>query len=86
MARLRRAPAVIGPSTDGGFWILAARHTVPAAAFAQVRWSTAFACADMVAGLGRAVARAQTLTDVDTAADWVAVQKARGAWRASSGL
>jgi hypothetical protein len=83
-ALLRRAPAVIGPTTDGGFWILAARRPPPSAAFKGVRWSTAHACADMAAGLKRPLAFARRLTDVDTAEDWAAVQKARGPWRASS--
>jgi hypothetical protein len=67
---LARAPHAIGLAEDGGFWGLATRKPrVAAKAFARVRWSTAFAGADMAAALGR-VAHAARLADIDTAEAW----------------
>lgn len=75
LAAARRHGAAIGPTLDGGFWILAVRHAARAApAFARVRWSTSHACADMEAALGGAV-RVATLRDVDDADDWRAVRQ-----------
>jgi hypothetical protein len=78
---LRHAPFAIGPSVDGGFTILAARDGQAAArAMTPVRWSTAYACADVVRNLGGAVvATLQTLRDVDTAAD-LRAQRAATRW------
>lgn len=80
-----RHGAAIGPTIDGGFWILAVRHAARAApAFARVRWSTAHACADMIAALGGA-ARVDTLRDVDDADDWRAIAQ-RAAYRAGRSI
>lgn len=68
---LGSSDAVLGPADDGGFWLVGFRRTprLPAA-FANVRWSTAHAMADTVASLSpAAVAFADTLSDVDTAAE-----------------
>jgi len=66
----RRFGAALGPTLDGGFWILAVRHARAAApAFAHVRWSTPHACADMARALGGA-AYVDTLQDVDEVEDW----------------
>lgn len=65
---LRRADAVAGPATDGGYWLFGLKDPRRArAAFARVRWSTEHALADTLAGLpaGRKVARLRTLSDVD---------------------
>ncbi len=45
--------AVLGPSEDGGYWILGLRapHAAP---FARIRWSTEDACADTIAQLAEA--------------------------------
>lgn len=65
-----RRGAAIGPTADGGFWILSVRDARAAApAFSEVRWSTSHACADMAAALGGAV-QVRALTDIDTAEDW----------------
>lgn len=67
---LARAPHAIGMAEDGGFWGLATRKPkVAAKAFARVRWSTAYAGADMAAALGR-VAYGARLADIDTAEAW----------------
>ncbi|MDQ2090712.1 TIGR04282 family arsenosugar biosynthesis glycosyltransferase [Marimonas arenosa] len=64
--------AVFGPASDGGFWLVGLRHPSLARAglFNSVRWSTPHALADSLASLDRRrVALADTLADVDRAAD-----------------
>lgn len=70
-AALGRAPSVVGPARDGGYWAVGLRHprTPPAGLFEGVRWSTADALADTLPTLPQPVARIATLSDVDTAAD-----------------
>ena len=71
-AALGRADAVLGPATDGGYWAIGLRRTraVPARLFGGVRWSTRHALSDTRATLAPlTVAIADTLSDVDTAAD-----------------
>lgn len=62
---------VFGPARDGGFWLVGARRMrpLPRSLFDGVRWSTATALADTLAGLPRHVttALADTLDDVDDA-------------------
>ncbi len=70
-AALRRAPYAVGPTFDGGFWILAARVPRRAAqAFAHVAWSTPTACADLLAALDGPAVLLEKLADIDTGADW----------------
>ena len=59
---------VLGPATDGGYWLFGSRRRpLPRAVFAGVRWSTEHALADTLASLpGRcSVAFAATLDDID---------------------
>ena len=71
---LAQAPAAIGLSPDGGFWIAAARRgSVLAQAFEGVRWSSVHAGADVRARLPAHVVL-RTLQDVDTLADLRAVR------------
>ena len=67
--KLRGADAVLGPATDGGYWLIGLRGNARRMApFAGVRWSTAHALADTLANLdGRRVALAATHADVDSA-------------------
>lgn len=75
-AALRHAPVAIGPAKDGGFWILAARRArIVTGAFAGVRWSGPHAMADLLANISVRAAKLRTLADVDTLADWRAVQR-----------
>ena len=68
--KLGAADAAIGPATDGGYWLIGLRHGPPPGLFAGVRWSTADALADTLATMqGLRVAMADTLADVDEAAD-----------------
>ncbi|MEO1680939.1 MAG: TIGR04282 family arsenosugar biosynthesis glycosyltransferase [Pseudomonadota bacterium] len=64
-------PAVLGPATDGGYWLVGLKRTAtpPANLFANVRWSTSHALADTARTLPGPVALVDTLSDVDTAAD-----------------
>jgi rSAM/selenodomain-associated transferase 1 len=68
---LGRHDLVFGPASDGGFWLVGARRgrPLPRALFAGVRWSSAHALADTLAGLpaGVTAALADTLDDVDDA-------------------
>lgn len=71
---LGRAEAVFGPATDGGYWLVGLRRRprVPRGLFQSVRWSSADALADTLAGLPRAMSLSllETLSDVDDAADY----------------
>ncbi|WP_371135540.1 TIGR04282 family arsenosugar biosynthesis glycosyltransferase [Frigidibacter sp.] len=68
--KLAAADAVIGPAPDGGYWLIGLRHVPPPGLFAGVRWSSADARADTLATMrGLRVAMAETLADVDEAAD-----------------
>lgn len=70
---LGRHDLVFGPARDGGFWLVGARRLkpLPRALFVGVRWSTAHALADTLAGLpaGISTGLADTLDDVDDAQD-----------------
>jgi len=61
---------VLGPSTDGGYWLIGLRR--PAELFAGVAWSTPGVLAQTLArtrSLGQSVAVLRTLPDVDTFED-----------------
>ncbi len=74
--------AVFGPAPDGGYWLVGLKHSqpLPAGFLQNVRWSTEFALEDSVRSLGSArLAFADTLSDVDTAADLAMTRRsARG--------
>ena len=63
--------AVLGPSEDGGYWLVGMKPwRVPAGIFEGVRWSSAHALADTARSLrGRSLARVDMLRDVDTVDD-----------------
>lgn len=69
---LAGAHAVLGPATDGGFWLIGWRRgPLPYGAFNHVRWSTEHALDDTVKGLrGCRVACVDRLADVDSVAAW----------------
>lgn len=87
-AALRRAPFALGPTHDGGFWLLAARRGAQAArAMGNVRWSSEYAAADVLHNLGAAnVSLLPLLRDIDVAADLAFVRAQRPALRPSSGV
>jgi uncharacterized protein len=66
---LGRHDAVLGPATDGGYWLVGlGRYPRVLRPFANVRWSSPHALADTLANLkGHAVAFVATLRDVDDA-------------------
>ena len=67
---LRAHRAVLGPATDGGYWLVGLarpRRNI----FQKVRWSTEHARADTLAGMsGMRVALLDTLTDIDSGDDY----------------
>lgn len=72
-AALGDAEAVIGPATDGGYWLIGLRRgaaAIPAGLFGNVRWSTPDARADTEASLAPLrIAHVAELRDVDKAGD-----------------
>jgi hypothetical protein len=69
--RLRSHDAVLGPSTDGGFYLLALRRC-PRGLFAGLPWSTGETCKALQARLREhafSIAELEPLFDVDTPAD-----------------
>jgi hypothetical protein len=69
-ALLGRYDIVFGPASDGGFWLVGARHRVPA--FGKVLWSSRHAFGDVLRNLPRhlSVGFAATLDDVDDGAGY----------------
>ncbi len=79
-ARLGQNDAVVGPASDGGYWLvgLKRRPHVPKA-FQSVRWSSADTLADTLANLKtQSVATLATLDDVDEATDLERVKSFEG--------
>ncbi|MDE0522262.1 MAG: DUF2064 domain-containing protein [Boseongicola sp.] len=68
---LGRARTVIGPSCDGGFWLIGLHHPQrpPKDLFRGTRWSHQGTLADALHTLPRPIAMVDTLADVDTASD-----------------
>jgi uncharacterized protein len=57
---------VLGPATDGGYWLIGAGAPFPPARLASVRWSTEHTRADTLRGAaGMRVALLEELEDVD---------------------
>jgi uncharacterized protein len=68
-AAMRRADVVLGPSVDGGFWLVGIRRPDKISPFGNVRWSSAFTLADVLGNLqGARVTLLETLEDVDDGA------------------
>ena len=67
--------AVLGPTPDGGYWLVGSRRSPRVLApFENVRWSSEHTLADTVANLEGKVAYAARLGDVDDAAEWRCVR------------
>ncbi len=78
--RLDGADAVIGPSSDGGYWLIGLRRRphVPQP-FARVRWSSPCALTDTYRGLASyRVCETIPRDDIDTADDLMRVGRAAG--------
>jgi len=72
---LRTAPVVVGPSPDGGYWLIGFGRRKPFhGLFRNVRWSGPHALADTLASLpaGCGVARLHVQADLDEPADLAA--------------
>ncbi len=78
-AALRAKDAVMGPSSDGGYWLIGlqrASRPLPNRLFEGVRWSSEYALADSERSFGTfQIARITALDDVDTAADLARLSK-----------
>lgn len=76
---LRGHDAVIGPATDGGFWLLGLSVCAQSLGiFENIRWSHAETMNDLVSNFGGGrIHYLPTLIDIDEAEDW-------GEWRAST--
>ncbi|MBX9701500.1 MAG: TIGR04282 family arsenosugar biosynthesis glycosyltransferase [Acetobacteraceae bacterium] len=74
------APAVFGPSEDGGYWLVGLGARRPERPFDAVRWSTGTTLADTVANLRgpRPPALVRRLRDVDTVDDLRVVMRHPG--------
>jgi len=85
--RLRTKDAVIGPATDGGYWLIGLHRgsaPIPSKLFQNVRWSGPDAMADTIASLGKSrIGYAETLADIDTQADLLSFNRSRLAARIS---
>ncbi len=71
---------VLGPTQDGGYWLIGARHpaTLPQRQLDGVRWSTCHALADTVAKLQDVSLLPQTLMDVDDGGDYSQIKRRKG--------
>jgi rSAM/selenodomain-associated transferase 1 len=70
--RLKTSDLVVGPATDGGYWLIALRREVPSL-FEAVPWSTDAVLGETLcraAGLGLKSELLEVLSDIDTEADW----------------
>jgi uncharacterized protein len=76
---LRRSDAILGPSPDGGYWLIGTRHALSRInVFKEVRWSSTHTFEDTQKVLKGNIAIAHSLADVDTEQEWLL-------WRNKSG-
>lgn len=69
---LETHPLVLGPATDGGYYLLGMRQFIPQL-FQNIRWSTEHVAAETLAcaaSLDLAVAQLPALPDIDYESDW----------------
>lgn len=70
--RLNEADFVLGPATDGGYYLLGMKH-LEASLFRDMEWSTPVVSAETlgrIRALGKSCFLLPELTDVDTEEDW----------------
>ena len=76
---LKRHDVVLGPATDGGFWLIGVKGAkpLPRALFQNVRWSSKDTLKDTLKsiGTGHSVGLTDTLSDVDTLQDLLDLKK-----------
>ncbi|MXZ50823.1 MAG: DUF2064 domain-containing protein [Rhodobacteraceae bacterium] len=69
---MQKYDAYLGPSPDGGFWLIGhtGRRSLSSKALENVRWSTEFAMDDTINSLGQfSVGIGEVMSDVDNLAD-----------------
>lgn len=74
--RLDESDVVLGPATDGGYWLIGLKAPCPEL-FQEMPWSTDRLLAETLAKAERLrldVATLRTLSDVDTLEDWLRVE------------
>ena len=73
LIRLAQAPYVLGPTEDGGFWLIGVRRPwqLNPQLLEGVRWSSRHALADTRGRLPGSELLGQTLWDVDDGASWL---------------
>ena len=77
---LRPSGSVIGPATDGGYWLVGLDHPNRGypSLFKDVRWSGEHTLADTQQGLPEPIGIAKTLNDVDTGSDLLLFKNTSG--------
>jgi rSAM/selenodomain-associated transferase 1 len=78
-AALKENDVVVGPATDGGYWLIGLHEPQPAL-FKEMGWSTNTVFQETVKrckNMGLSVKLLRELADVDTEADWLAFLKKR---------
>ena len=76
---LRTHDVVLGPATDGGYWLIGLRQTRPEL-FAGIAWSSETVLAETLRrakSAGLHIQLLRILADVDTAEDWEAYRRGR---------
>jgi rSAM/selenodomain-associated transferase 1 len=76
-AALNENDVVIGPATDGGYWLIGLRDP-QSALFKDIAWSTSAVIRETMERCktgGLSVKILREMTDVDTEADWIAFQR-----------
>lgn len=75
--------SVLGPSMDGGYWLIGLANgarALPSTTLKAVRWSTRFALSDTMFSLGQlSIGLTDCLDDIDTLLDLVAWEAKRKA-------
>jgi hypothetical protein len=77
--QLRQHDVVLGPATDGGYWLIGVRRPAPIL-FEAMPWGTDAVYAETLRRAreaGLTVATLRTLSDIDTAEDWAEWRYAR---------
>jgi glycosyltransferase A (GT-A) superfamily protein (DUF2064 family) len=73
-AKLGAYDVVLGPASDGGYWLIGLKRgvTLPANALKNVRWSSQYALEDTVKSFPEhfKIGYLETLVDIDTAEDF----------------
>ena len=82
------ADFVIGPSRDGGFYLLFARKMIPSHIWTSIEYSSEHTCSELIAKLSKLgrVEQTEVLTDIDNEEDLVFAEAELQDLKASQGL